>query len=65
MKGRKFDRRDVLKMMALGGGMAGLPDLSQIMGQIQAMMQPYDGAHAPLPGASREVFVRLRYDLAG
>jgi putative hydrolase len=29
---------------ALGGGMAGMPDLGQIMGQIQAMMQPYDGA---------------------
>ena len=29
---------------ALGGAMAGMPDLGQIMGQIQAMMQPYDGA---------------------
>ncbi|WP_193607400.1 zinc-dependent metalloprotease [Nocardioides lijunqiniae] len=29
----------------LGGpGGAGMPDLSQILGQIQAMMQPYDGA---------------------
>ncbi|MCW2766524.1 MAG: hypothetical protein JWO11_2483 [Nocardioides sp.] len=26
-----------------GGGMAGMPDLGQLLGQIQAMMQPYDG----------------------
>jgi putative hydrolase len=26
-----------------GGQMAGLPDLGQLLGQIQAMMQPYDG----------------------
>jgi putative hydrolase len=25
------------------GGMAGMPDLGQLLGQIQAMMQPYDG----------------------
>ncbi|MDO9496276.1 MAG: zinc-dependent metalloprotease [Nocardioides sp.] len=29
---------------ALSGAMAGMPDLGQIMGQIQAMMQPHDGA---------------------
>jgi outer membrane receptor protein involved in Fe transport len=28
-------------------------------------VQPYDGAHAPLPGLGREVMVRLRYDHAG
>ncbi|HSN91951.1 MAG TPA: TonB-dependent receptor, partial [Anaeromyxobacteraceae bacterium] len=28
-------------------------------------LQPYDGAHAPLPGLGRELFVRLRYDRAG
>ncbi|MCW2795651.1 zinc-dependent metalloprotease [Nocardioides sp.] len=26
-----------------GGAMAGMPDLGQLLGQIQAMMQPYDG----------------------
>ena len=26
-----------------GGGLAGMPDLGQLLGQIQAMMQPYDG----------------------
>jgi putative hydrolase len=28
----------------LGAGLGGMPDLSQVFGQIQAMMQPYDGA---------------------
>jgi hypothetical protein len=26
------------------------------------LIQPYDNGHAPMPGASREVFLRVGYD---
>jgi outer membrane cobalamin receptor len=45
--------------LELGAGVRNLLDESV------EYVQPYDGGHAPLPGLTREFFVRLRYDQAG
>jgi outer membrane cobalamin receptor len=45
-----------VKGLELGAGVRNLLDESR------EYVQPYDGGHAPLPGLTRELFVRLRYD---
>ena len=48
-----------VKGLELGAGVRNLLD------EPLEYIQPYDGAHAPLPGLTREFFVRVRYDQGG